>query len=421
MSIKFLKDYSLKDVLNNGHDILQMAHDVFDSVHKIVEKPRPMNIAKESMKIAQVLLTREMPNSQDYFWNEWDTVMPSEMSFVVLDLLKSYRYRVVKTADKTSSVRVSNVDGVDFGWVSQEGKAGAEDVWCREGTLVEARAKVCELLWKKYGDKPLLVRKEKDTKDYTNKIALEVDDKIPPLRSQKAGDMSRYLKRCFDAGVSRSQLYYGPPGTGKSTLVRAVAHELGLRTVRVRVEDIGDMDNSLIHEIITIFKPDAIIFDDIDRAPIIHHMLEMMDDLKRNIKLLAATANNKNELGDAMLRPGRFDELIEFRYLEREIIERELGPDNVHLYDKVCKWPIVYIQELVTRRRFMDEAEAIASLTELQKRVDALKKYGGDEDDDDEPSTLLNEDGSIDIDLVTDPDDIPGPQPAKPDMKAFGF
>jgi SpoVK/Ycf46/Vps4 family AAA+-type ATPase len=122
-------------------------------------------------------------------------------------------------------------------------------------------------------------------------------------------------------------------------------------------------------------------------------MLEMMDDLKRNVKLLAATANNKSDLSDAMLRPGRFDELIEFRHLEPEIIKEELGPENVHLYGKVKKWPIVYIQELVTRRRFMSEKDAMASLSELQKRVDALKKYGSS---DDEEAEELSEPKTVD-------------------------
>lgn len=392
----------LRDMLTRGHDKLQMAHDIFDSVHKMVEKPAPWNVAKESMKIAQVLLTREMPNSNDFFWqNDWDMPFSSEMSLVVLDLLKGREARTIKTSDKSNTIRAVDIEDVTLAWVSQEGKAGTDDVWCRPGQRGRAREIINSLLWEKFGDKPLLVRKAKGNKDFENKVALEIDDKIPPLKSKKALEMATYLKRCFDAGVNRSQLYYGPPGTGKSTLVRAVTDILGLRTLRVRVEDVADMDNTLIHEIISSFEPDSIIFDDIDRATMMHHMLEMVDDIKRNVKLLCATANNKQELGDAMLRPGRFDELIEFRYLEEEIIKRELGPANEHLYEAVKKWPIVYIQELVTRRRFMEEEAAVASMAELKKRVKGLKKYSGDDDDED------TEGESVDVDLAIDPDDRP--------------
>jgi hypothetical protein len=376
MAIKILKNYNIQDIISNGHELLQMAHDVFDSAHKIVEKPTIWNVAKESMKIAQVLLTREIPGASDYFWNGWDTVFPTEMSLVVLDLLRDYEFRTVKISDKTTIVRIVEVNGCEFGWIAEEDKMGTDDIWCRSGETNKARSIICELLWKKYGDKPLLVRRARGNKDFKGKIELEVDDKIPPLRSKKAEKMARYLKRCFDAGVTRSQLYYGPPGTGKSTLVRMVANLLNLRTLRIRVEDIGDFDNSLVHEIIQIFKPDSVILDDLDRSTMISHLLEMMDDMKRTVKLLAATVNDKSELGDGMLRPGRFDEFHEFKHLEEEIIRAELGPENAHLYEQVKFWPIVYVQELVIRRKFMDEEDVIASMKELQARIKELDKYG---------------------------------------------
>jgi hypothetical protein len=398
MAIKILRNYSLQDVVNNGHDLLQMAHDVFDSAHKILEKPTTWNIAKESMKIAQVLLTREIPGASDYFWGGWDTVFPTEMSLILLELLRDHEFRTIKTSDKTSMVRIVDIDGCEFGWIAEEGKMGADDIWCREEDTNKAKSIICELLWKKFGDKPLLVRKARG-KDFEGKIELEIDDKIPPLRSKKAENMAEYLKRCFAAGVNRSQLYYGPPGTGKSTLVRMVAHLLNLRTLRIRVEDIADLDSSLVHEIIQIFKPDSIIMDDLDRAPMIHHLLEMMDDLKRTVKLLAATVNDKSELGDAMLRPGRFDELHEFKHLEEEVIRAELGPENNHLYDGVKHWPIVYVQELVIRRKFMNETDAVASMKELQARVKELDKYGLWATSDDVA------DGSIDVDMDDDEDE----------------
>lgn len=399
MAIKILRNYSIQDVINNGHDLLQMAHDVFDSAHKIIEKPTTWNIAKESMKIAQVLLTREIPGASDYFWGGWDTVFPTEMSLVILDLLRDHEFRTIKMSDKTSMVRIVEIDECEFGWIAEEGKMGADDIWCRSEETNRARGIICELLWKKYGDKPLLVRKARG-KDFEGKIELEVDNKIPPLRSKKAESMAEYLRRCFEAGVNRSQLYYGPPGTGKSTLVRMVAHLLNLRTLRIRVEDIADLDSSLVHEIIQIFKPDSIIMDDLDRAPMIHHLLEMMDDLKRTVKLLAATVNDKSELGDAMLRPGRFDELHEFKHLEEEVIRAELGPENNHLYEQVKFWPIVYVQELVIRRKFMDEQDAIASMKELQARVKELDKYGLWATAEDEP-----DDGSIDVEIDDDDDE----------------
>ena len=52
---------------------------------------------------------------------------------------------------------------------------------------------------------------------------------------------------------------FGPPGTGKSTMARTIVENLGMKSFRIRVEDIAHIETSAVFEAISIFEPDAVI------------------------------------------------------------------------------------------------------------------------------------------------------------------
>ena len=217
-------------------------------------------------------------------------------------------------------------------------------------------------------------------------ITLDVDDAFLPMPSKRAGEYSAYLRKCIDAGVPRSVLLYGPPGTGKSTMARTIVDSLGMKSFRIRVEDIGHMDSSSVFEAINIFEPDAVILDDFDRSHMQEKLLETLEFFQRHVKLVIATVNNKNQLDEAILRPGRFDELVQIKQMDGDVVKAVLGDQHSFAYDTVKDWPIAFIQEYVKRLRFMSPEEATASVKELAHRVKRLNKY--DDDDDDVSSSL---------------------------------
>ncbi|AFL95538.1 proteasome-activating nucleotidase [Thermococcus cleftensis] len=130
-------------------------------------------------------------------------------------------------------------------------------------------------------------------------------------------------------------LLYGPPGCGKTLMAKALAHEANATFIRVVGSElvrkfIGE-GARLVHELFELAKekaPTIIFIDEIDAIGAkrmdettggerevnrtLMQLLAEMDgfDPRGNVKVIAAT-NRPDILDPALLRPGRFDRLIE--------------------------------------------------------------------------------------------------------------
>lgn len=132
-------------------------------------------------------------------------------------------------------------------------------------------------------------------------------------------------------------LLFGPPGTGKTLLAKAVAHETHASFIRVVGSElvqkyIGE-GARLVREIFALAreKSPAIIFiDEIDAIgssrsidaysagdhEVNRTLMQLLSELdgfnaRGNVKIIAAT-NRIDILDSALLRPGRFDRIVEF-------------------------------------------------------------------------------------------------------------
>lgn len=130
-------------------------------------------------------------------------------------------------------------------------------------------------------------------------------------------------------GAERQQglLLYGPPGTGKTTLVEAVANDIGADFVVVKSTDIYDMwlGNSeknmqkIIDKALAVTRPTVFLFDEIDgiissdnhssHQRVTALFKQGMTKIAQQSPqvLVAATTNHTDRMEDAVLRAGRFD------------------------------------------------------------------------------------------------------------------
>jgi transitional endoplasmic reticulum ATPase len=138
-----------------------------------------------------------------------------------------------------------------------------------------------------------------------------------------------------DIGVEapKGVLLYGPPGTGKTLLAKAIAHESEANFITAKGSDLlskwyGESEKKIAE----IFKrarqvaPSIIFLDELDSlapirgasasepqvtARILNQLLSEMDGLEELRAVVVIGATNRPDIIDpALLRPGRFDELI---------------------------------------------------------------------------------------------------------------
>jgi len=171
--------------------------------------------------------------------------------------------------------------------------------------------------------------------------------------------------------------------TGKSTISRTLCDILKLRSLRVRVEDLSDLGSEPIVEMIKIFDPDVVIFDDLDRAVSQVALLETLETLHKRVRFVFATVNHIENLQQALIRPGRFDELVEIVKLDAAAVHAMLGEYD-DAFEVVKNWPVAFVNEYVIRRRLLGPEKALAALDDLQKRVVRLMGKDPDEEEEDD-------------------------------------
>ncbi|GAC1455033.1 MAG: CDC48 family AAA ATPase [Ktedonobacteraceae bacterium] len=177
----------------------------------------------------------------------------------------------------------------------------------------------------------------------------------------------------------RGVLLAGPPGSGKTLLARALAHQCEASFISIKGPEllskfVGESEKG-VREIFRRAKqaaPCIIFFDEIDSlAPrrgggndgnvgdrVIAQLLTEMDGIEGREGVIVLAATNRPDMIDpALLRPGRFDLIVELQYpteIERQAIFK------VHLRDRPLA-PEITVEELarLTEGRSGADIEAI--------------------------------------------------------------
>lgn len=178
------------------------------------------------------------------------------------------------------------------------------------------------------------------------------------------------LYKAAGADIPKGILLEGPPGTGKTLIAKAIASESDANFISVSASEFIELFVGLgASKVRNLFKtarenkPSIIFIDEIDsigrqrgaginmgndeREQTLNQLLAEMDGFAQNDQVLVIAATNRKDVLDAaLLRPGRFDRLI-----------------NVPLPDKPSRISILNVH--MQNKQFTDEVniELLAELT----------------------------------------------------------
>lgn len=373
---------NVRDFFNIGKikRVFRLGTEIFNAVTPFVEKQTPVNAVKAAFLVGKVIVEDLEVWPDDYF-EEWEMPFTGDFNKIIHKALHGKPYKTIKTSEESSIIHVVDLHGVKFGYVYNTRSDSIGSIYVEPKDLKKAKELIKKELWDMLKDNNIVLKHVKKAAEKDGYVHLGVDDAFCPMPSKRADEYAVYLKKCINAGVHRSVMLYGPPGTGKSTMARTIIDNLKMKSFRIRVEDIGHIDSSTVFEAIEVFEPDAVILDDFDRSGEQNSLLETLEYFQRHVKLVVATVNNKNRLDDAILRPGRFDELVQIKQMDDDVVKAVLGNEHIKYYATVKDWPIAFIQEYVKRIRFMSPEDAEESIKELANRVQRLSKYDDEEEE----------------------------------------
>lgn len=365
-------DYIKDNIIKNKHRILpvvSLVRSCVSSVTSMRENPNVfdyVDLAFAWKENFEDILGPSTPSG--YFDNdEWQPFFnPALFKFVVGLLVHSYpkEIRMVKSSGAVAAY-VVELDDIKFGWVLNGERY---DYFCITRDKNEkAYAIVQEIFWKTYTSGQVIVGVESD------EISFKEDTTHGNfIKFKKCTEMAEYINEFYKKGVGRSILFYGPPGSGKTNLVKGITYCLSSKTMRFI--DLSNLAASLVSEVLRIVNPDSVVLEDIDHMSNeeITDLLDKIEDFNNQKKMVFATANEVSKLDNALLRPGRFDEVVEINQLDEEVLRKIVGDDE-EILEITRNFPVAFTVELLKRIQVLGKEVALQNMDDIIDRIENIK------------------------------------------------
>lgn len=320
-----------------GHPYVQQAsslgQEVLNITASLAHNRNPLSIGSAVMAGANVIadaLNIEFVNPINFYVEKHNLkVHNGELHKL---LIKSgaesvFSVGTVMKLDNMSMIRMTVADNSEMYWIHRASQVDRFDIFASPEEIVSQywlspefdHTLIHDFFWNKYptGINLSYGKSSGDSKVEVEISALPGSNQYTDMSTHPIADMVSYLNLSKSMSISRSFLLYGKPGTGKTSWCERISQDFGNRLVKVDASFLESVDNKEIEQILSILKPEIVLFDDFDRVDFDEYegkFLYITENLKRKYPKISffATVNDTEELGEALLRPGRFDEKFEF-------------------------------------------------------------------------------------------------------------
>lgn len=220
-------------------------------------------------------------------------------------------------------------------------------------------------LWEKYGPRMLMETIHESEHKRTLKLSTDETKGFP---SEVADNIYERLNKFISEGVNRSFMLYGPPGTGKTCLINYLVERFKKFSLTILPDETGYLRPADLNTVLSLLQPDFLIINDLDRFFGTFLLLTEVERFNNQIKLLAATVNNLGDLSKALIRPGRFDEIIDIQSLGLGVVDKLSAGWPVEVRKMTKNWPVAFIEELRLRTKILGEEAVLAEAQKLEER-----------------------------------------------------
>lgn len=227
----------------------------------------------------------------------------------------------------------------------------------------------------------------------------KIDSVFIPNKNELMEDIRKFRsseKDYLDWGIpyKRNYFFYGPPGTGKTSIITAIASEFNLNVHICSFST--DLDDSKFSKLMSSIRKNSIlVLEDIDslfrkREKSMNSqvsfscILNTLDGLQRKHGLLTfMTTNHKEELDEALTRPGRIDMSIKFDFATREQIKdmfENFLPNQKEKFGAFYrKIEVRKISTAVLQKFLFEKRECVDILNEMDYLNNLCSQYGSND------------------------------------------
>lgn len=332
--------------------------------------PTKLGLFLVGIRTLNAIFKKDWVYTAHSFFDSWDYFSSQGLGGMIGATLCNYNKTKIAYRWGKDKVAVVKFDRGSLGWIIS-GDTFADGFYISGINKDEAIEKIRNLCWEIVGtDNAVIIRTgtvSPSNGDLHLKIITDNLNINECFESSAAFNIVNDIRFFSEKRISRSLLFVGPAGTGKSVITRQIARILSARTLRISISELSNISIDFIVNAAALLKPDILILDDLDRSSDLIKLFDGLEQCRNSFGILLATMNNVEKCDPALLRPGRFDEIIHIEHMDEKIVQHYV-PTSDGNYLIISKWPIAYIREYCNIRDVLGQLKATQSVPKLDIR-----------------------------------------------------